>query len=289
MPDPTTSPPTAPAGLRERGKLDKRRRIVEAARSVFVERGYDAATTREIAQRADVAIGTVFVYARDKRDLLLLIVNDELDAVGARAETLLGRPGPLLDRLLAYFRLRYRYWASEPRLARPALRETFDFFDPDASHGAETQRFYARRSVMFEQVERLVREAQQAGEVAADVAAEQSGLGARQPLPDRGPPLAARRPAEARRRHRPAGRRAGPVHARHPGGAGGEDGDDDGRLREAGSRALPAHRRRDSACTAAAAQAALQRRSGPPARSATGPPSRRPAGIVRVAVPPCRR
>ena len=173
-PTTTTSPLAAPAGLRERGKLDKRRRIVEAARSVFVERGYDAATTREIALRADVAIGTVFVYARDKRDLLLMIVNDELDAVGASAEALLAKPGPLLDRLLAYFRLRYRYWASEPRLARPALRETFDFFDPDASHGAETQRFYARRSVMFEQVERLVREAQQAGEVASDVAAGQA-------------------------------------------------------------------------------------------------------------------
>ena len=72
---------TAPAklGLRERGKLEKRRRIRQAARDVFLEKGYDDATTREIAERADVAIGTLFVYAKDKRDLLMMIINDDLD------------------------------------------------------------------------------------------------------------------------------------------------------------------------------------------------------------------
>lgn len=169
----STSAPAPRAGLRERGKIDKRHRIMEAAREVFIEHGYEAATTREIAARADVSVGTVFVYAKDKRDLLLLIVNEELDAVSAQGRDVLDRRGTLLERLLAYFRLRYRYWASEPRLARPALRETFDFLGADSHYGEEAQRFYSRRSLMLTQIEQAMQAAQAAGEVAADVPAEE--------------------------------------------------------------------------------------------------------------------
>ena len=171
MPEPPIAEPAPRAGRRELGKIDKRRRIVEAAREVFIEHGYEQATTREIAARAGVSIGTVFVYAKDKRGLLLLIVNDELDAVSAEGQTVLDRPGALIERLLGYFRLRYRYWASEPRLARPALRETFDFLNPEAQPDAETQRFHSRPTLMMGQVEQAVREAQAAGEVDAAVPA----------------------------------------------------------------------------------------------------------------------
>ncbi|WP_218511273.1 TetR/AcrR family transcriptional regulator [Variovorax sp. dw_308] len=167
MPKPK-SDPLPPVGLRARSKVDKRRRIMEAARAVFIEHGYDAATTREIAQRAEVSTGTVFVYARDKRDLLLQVVNDELDALNARAQPLTGKPGPLLERLLAYFKLRYRYWASEPRLARPALRETAEFLAPGPALGDEANRFYARTPVTLGHIEEMVRAAQLSGEVARD-------------------------------------------------------------------------------------------------------------------------
>jgi AcrR family transcriptional regulator len=198
MPDPTTNPRGPRAGLRERSKLDKRRRILEAAREVFIEHGYDAATTREIAARADVSIGTVFVYAKDKRDLLLQVVDDELDAINAQGQAVLDQPGTVLERLLAYFSLRYRYWASEPRLARPALRETSDFLSVQ-SPGEETHRFYSRRPLILGQIEQMVRAAQAAGEVAADAPADQVAslvfslylIEARRWLSDETPKLAA--------------------------------------------------------------------------------------------------
>ncbi len=67
---------------------DKQRRIFDAATSLFAERGYDAVGTQEIAERADVAAGTVFRYASSKAELLLMVYNRELrDAidVGTRA------------------------------------------------------------------------------------------------------------------------------------------------------------------------------------------------------------
>ena len=75
-------------GRRERSTSDKRQRIFEAAATLFAERGFDAASTQEIADRADVAAGTVFRYASSKAELLLMVYNRELrDAIdlGARA------------------------------------------------------------------------------------------------------------------------------------------------------------------------------------------------------------
>jgi AcrR family transcriptional regulator len=166
MPKPKPDP-LPPISLREQGKADKRRRIMDAARAEFVEHGYEAATTREIAQRAEVSTGTVFVYAKDKRDLLLQVVDDELHAVNIKGQALLTKSGPLLERLMAYFRLRYRYWASEPRLARPALRETAEFLAPDKTDDTDAHRFYARTPVTVGHIEDMVRAAQENGEVNA--------------------------------------------------------------------------------------------------------------------------
>lgn len=170
----TTPPPepahTAGLGLRERGKLDKRRRIKAAARATFLEKGYEAATTREIAIRADVAIGTLFVYAKDKRDLLLMIVNDDLEDVTERALSALQMKAPLLDQVTEFFRIRYEFWASEPRLSRPAIQETFGFLS-DADHGdGEADRFYARRARTVAALTQMVTNKQSEGEVTSDEA-----------------------------------------------------------------------------------------------------------------------
>ena len=73
----------APVGLRAKNKAEKLQRIRKAARALFVKRGYDDTTMRDIAKRAEVGFGTLFTYASDKRDMLFLIFNDELDNVVA--------------------------------------------------------------------------------------------------------------------------------------------------------------------------------------------------------------
>ena len=160
-------------GQRERSKREKHRRISAAARKVFVEKGFDAATTREIAAEADVSVGTVFVYARDKRELLLMIVNDELDAVTARCQaSWVERPGPLLDRLCGFFGERYRYWASEPALARPVLQQTSEAASDHedwSGLGTQMHRFRARREIVLTQLATIVLQAQAAGEAAQDL------------------------------------------------------------------------------------------------------------------------
>src|SRR5579863_312497 len=90
-------------GLRAKNKAAKLQRIRKAARALFVKRGYDDTTMRDIAKRANVGFGTLFTYASDKRDLLFLIFNDELDNVVESAFARASREKSFVEQLLAYF------------------------------------------------------------------------------------------------------------------------------------------------------------------------------------------
>lgn len=64
-----------PPGRRERNKQAKLERIVAAAARLFAERGVNEVTTQQIADEADVGAGTLFLYAKSKGELLLLVQN----------------------------------------------------------------------------------------------------------------------------------------------------------------------------------------------------------------------
>ncbi len=148
------------AGLRERKKLATRERIRAAAAELFTRHGYGAATMRQIARRAHVALGTLFNYAEDKRDLVFLIFNEELNAI---TDVALAAPRPgqaLVDQLLAVFRVHYRWLAGKPALARILLQE-LTFY----SSGKQAATFHGIRKRLIDGIEDLVRRAQKAGKI----------------------------------------------------------------------------------------------------------------------------
>lgn len=110
-------------GLRTRNKLEKLRRIKETAQNLFVAKGFDDTTMREIAVRAGVGLGTIFLYAKNKRDLLFLTINEPLENVTQQAEDAIDPKAPLIDNLLAVAKLHYRFFGRQPALSRLALRE----------------------------------------------------------------------------------------------------------------------------------------------------------------------
>ncbi|MDQ0576841.1 TetR/AcrR family transcriptional regulator [Agromyces albus] len=69
-----------PIGRRERAKQDKRERIMVAARELFAEHGVGGVTTQQVADRADVAIGTLYLYAATKAELLIMVQNQKFAA-----------------------------------------------------------------------------------------------------------------------------------------------------------------------------------------------------------------
>ena len=148
-------------GLRERNKLDKLRRIKEAAAELFIRNGYDETTIREVAARAGVGLGTVFVYAATKRDLLFLTVNDDLDAVVDRAAASRHLDRPMLESLLKFFQGFYEYFAREPALSRLALRE-MSFY----ASGTEAARFHESRERLIALLGEIVQAAMRRNEIA---------------------------------------------------------------------------------------------------------------------------
>jgi len=71
---------------RERLTSRRQQEILNAAVKVFAKKGFNGATTREIAKEAGVAEGTIFRYFKTKKDLLLnlacpLILNTLVDAM----------------------------------------------------------------------------------------------------------------------------------------------------------------------------------------------------------------
>ena len=138
--------------LRERNKLDKLRRIKEAASELFIRKGYDDTTTREIALRAGVGLGTIFVYATTKRDLLFLLANDGLQEVVEEAAGGVRPERSMLDNLLRIFQLHYRYFGREPRLSRLVLRE-MSFYDT----GPEAKKYLKTRELLIALITDVVR------------------------------------------------------------------------------------------------------------------------------------
>lgn len=141
-------------GQRERNKRDKLRRIKAAAWELFLDKGYDAATTREIAVKARVGLGTVFSYAADKRDLLFLIYNDQQEFLIREAFTEVPEDRPFAEQVVHVFGPYYRYYAEEPNFARYLLRE-LTFYHT----GLQAQRFTTGRERMHAGIEDLAKRA----------------------------------------------------------------------------------------------------------------------------------
>lgn len=145
----------APSGQRERKKFETRERIRLAAASLFARHGYGSATMRQIARQAHVALGTLFNYAEDKRDLVFLIFNEELNAVTDVALAAPAADQPLIDQLVAVFRIHYRWLGRKPDLARILLQE-LTFY----SSGKQAATFHSIRKRLIDGIEALVRDAQ---------------------------------------------------------------------------------------------------------------------------------
>ena len=80
------------SGLRERQKAHRHDRIIEAATRLFREQGYETVKMEAIAAAAEVAIGTIYNYYRNKGDLLVAIVSLEVEEVLRLGEQVIADP-----------------------------------------------------------------------------------------------------------------------------------------------------------------------------------------------------
>lgn len=130
-----TSPDSAPLGRRERNKQQKLDRITAAADELFGRFGVDDVTTQQIADAADIGTGTLFLYARSKAELLLLVQNThyaEAIESGLRASRAAVSP---LDAIMALVEPVVECNRRQIDNGRTYLRELV-FGDPEEPHHA---------------------------------------------------------------------------------------------------------------------------------------------------------
>ncbi|MBC9883458.1 TetR/AcrR family transcriptional regulator [Bradyrhizobium sp. INPA01-394B] len=77
------APPRADDGEPSRAKA-KHRQILDAARELFLDLGFDTTSMDAIARQAGVSKATLYVHFDDKDDLLLALVSDECRRFGPK-------------------------------------------------------------------------------------------------------------------------------------------------------------------------------------------------------------
>ena len=98
---------TPTAGKREQTKQQNRLAILDAAREVFGELGYEAATVRDIIRRTNLSVGAFYNYYRSKEEVYEALSDDGArrfrPILKAQYEAASDFPGYLRGAITAYF------------------------------------------------------------------------------------------------------------------------------------------------------------------------------------------
>jgi AcrR family transcriptional regulator len=132
-----TAEPTAanPPGARSRGQHQRRRRIVQAAAALASRGGVEAMQMRTVAERAGVALGTLYRYFPSKMDLVVAVVSEELDLLEGSLDRRPPRSAAPPRRAVEVLMRATRGLMREPELADALIRSlllsdvTTDFGD----------------------------------------------------------------------------------------------------------------------------------------------------------------
>jgi AcrR family transcriptional regulator len=106
-------PDLASTGKRQQTKARNRALILDAARLVFVELGYDASTIRDIVARTQLAPGTFYNYFPDKRSVLVALMAETGALATARARDARSRARSLEELVYFGFRAYFEFVASD--------------------------------------------------------------------------------------------------------------------------------------------------------------------------------
>jgi AcrR family transcriptional regulator len=110
-------------GRREQNKREKHSRIVAAARRLFRTQGYAETTTQQIAKAADIASGTLFLYAKSKEDLLILVFKNEMSELIEEVYAEIDSTQALHTQAMCLFQGFIDYHARDVSIARELIRE----------------------------------------------------------------------------------------------------------------------------------------------------------------------
>jgi AcrR family transcriptional regulator len=132
------------AGKREQTKAANRAAILDAARKVFADIGYGAATVRDIVRETDLATGTFYNYFPDKESVLHALLDEAASEIRSRVRAARSVSTTAEEFVEGSFRAYYGYLVEDPKtfgmLRRNAgtIRSLFD--EPTVGAGVQELR-----------------------------------------------------------------------------------------------------------------------------------------------------
>lgn len=97
---------------------DKRKRILEGALKAFAKKGFYNTKVSEIAGEAGVADGTIYLYFKNKDDLLISLFEDRMEWIIDRIRTDLEEvEGGVLEKVRRFVELHFQLAIENPDLA----------------------------------------------------------------------------------------------------------------------------------------------------------------------------
>jgi AcrR family transcriptional regulator len=136
------APKRARARLRERKKASNRAALLAAARAVFAEMGFGAASVRDIVRRTDLATGTFYNYFEDKDAIFAAVVGELTDELVRRHRQGRAKATTAEEFMRRHFEVYLNFIAGDPELVAlaqrnvTAIRTLFDKPDVRALHRA---------------------------------------------------------------------------------------------------------------------------------------------------------
>ncbi|MCB1044978.1 MAG: TetR family transcriptional regulator [Acidobacteria bacterium] len=148
---------------RERKKIEKRQRILDAAIKVIAKNGFQGTTVAEVASEAQVADGTIYLYFQNKDDLLITIFEETMDRFIADGVKEIAKRTSPTDKLRAIVDLHLSGLGSNEDLAA--------VFQIELRHSIHTMKQFSQTKLRdyFNIIEGVIEEAQRAGELRADL------------------------------------------------------------------------------------------------------------------------
>ena len=86
---------------RQAAKVRTRQKVLEAARTLFGERGYEPATIRDIAKGAGMSTGAVFANFQDKAELFEAVLSEDMEKLAGTLKAAAAAETTLRARLMA--------------------------------------------------------------------------------------------------------------------------------------------------------------------------------------------
>ena len=145
---------------KEREKEQRRSMIIDAAEKVFFSKGVENATMDEVAEKAEFSKGTLYLYFKNKNELLHGIIGRGLEILLSMFKKAAKKKKKGIDKIKAIGQSYYEFYKKEPDYFAAMLHQETHEIDPEL---IEKSPNYTRCKELGNQIFALIQEAVKTG------------------------------------------------------------------------------------------------------------------------------